>query len=155
MVEILEANTPADLDEVRKLLVEYKQAVGVDLWFGSAFQRELEALPGDYAGPAGRLVVAKDGDAYAGCAALRPVAPDTVELRRVWVRRAYRRRGVAHALVDALLAWAREDGYRQVRLEVLSVMPQADAMFRAMGFAPIPDDRPSPFPGSVLLGRAV
>ncbi len=155
MLEIFEACTPAELDEVRTLFTEYKQAVGVDLWFGSAFQRELDELPGAYAGPAGRLVVAKDGDAYAGCGALRPVGPDTVELRRIWVRRAYRRHGVARALVDALLAWARDAGYRHVRLEVLSVMPQADAMFRGMGFAPIPDDRPSPFAGSVLLGRTI
>lgn len=153
MVEILEACTPAELDAVRALFLEYKQAVGVDLWFGSAFQHELDGLPGAYAGPAGRLVVAHDGDAYAGCAALRPVGGDTVELRRLWVRRAYRKRGVARAIVDALLAWARAGGYRRVRLEVLSVMPSADALFRSLGFEPIPEDRPSPFPGSVLLAR--
>lgn len=152
MVEILEACTPAELDAARALFLEYKQAVGVDLWFGSAFQRELDGLPGAYAGPAGRLVLAHDGDAYAGCAALRPVGGE-VELRRLWVRRAYRKRGVARAIVDALLASAREVGYRRVRLEVLSVMPNADALFRSLGFEPIPDDRPSPFPGSVLLAR--
>jgi GNAT superfamily N-acetyltransferase len=155
MLEIVEACTPSELDGVRELFVEYKQAVGVDLWFGSAFQRELDDLPGAYAPPAGRLVLAKEGDAFVGCAALRLVASYTVELRRVWVRRPYRGRGIAHALVDALLDWARDTGHRHVRLEVLSVMPQADALFRSIGFAPIPDDRPSPFPGSVLLGRTL
>ena len=58
MLEILEACTPSELDEVRALFTEYRQAVGVDLWFGSAFQRELDELPGAYAGPGGRLVVA-------------------------------------------------------------------------------------------------
>ena len=76
-----------------------------------------------------------------------------MELRRLWVRRAFRKHGVAREIVEALLAWARETGHGTARLEVLSVMPQADALFRSLGFAPIPDDRASPFPGSVLLGR--
>jgi GNAT superfamily N-acetyltransferase len=153
MAEILEVSTPAEVDAVRMLFAEYKQAVGVDLWFGSAFQRELEQLPEPYEAPGGRLVVAREGDEFAGCGALRPVGADTVELRRLWVRRPFRKRGLARAIVESLLAWAREAGYRKVRLEVLSVMPQADTLFRALGFEPLPEDRASPFPGSILLGR--
>lgn len=155
MVELLEACTPAELDAVRALFREYKQAVGVDLWFGSEFQRELDGLPGPYAPPAGRLLVARAGEEYAGCAALRPAGGDAVELRRLWVRRPFRKQGVARALVEALLAWARDAGYRRVRLEVLSVMPQADVLFRSLGFEPVPDDRQRPFAGSVLLGRSI
>lgn len=155
MAEILEVATLDEVDAVRKLFAEYKQAVGVDLWFGTAFQRELELLPAPYEPPRGRLVVAREGDEYAGCGALRPVDADTVELRRLWVRRPFRKRGLAREIVEALLAWARDAGYRRVRLEVLSVMPQADALFRALGFEPLPEDRPSPFPGSALLGRRV
>jgi GNAT superfamily N-acetyltransferase len=153
MAEILEVSTPAEVDVVRILFGEYKQAVGVDLWFGSAFQRELERLPEPYEPPGGRLVLAREGDAYAGCGALRPVAEDTVELRRLWVRRPFRKRGLAHEIVESLLAWARQAGYRKVRLEVLSAMPRADALFRSLGFEPLPEDRSNPFPGSVLLGR--
>jgi GNAT superfamily N-acetyltransferase len=153
MAEIVEVATPAELDAVRMLFAEYKQAVGVDLWFGSAFQRELERLPEPYEAPGGRLVVAREGDEFAGCGALRPVGADTVELRRLWVRRPFRKRGVAHEIVESLFTWARGAGYRKVRLEVLSVMPRADALFRSLGFEPLPEDRPSPFPGSVLLGR--
>jgi GNAT superfamily N-acetyltransferase len=153
MVELLEVSTPAEIDAVRTLFAEYKQAVGVDLWFGSAFQRELEQLPEPYGPPGGRLLVAREGDEFAGCGALRPVDADTVELRRLWVRRPFRKRGLAHELVESLLAWARQAGYRKVRLEVLSVMPQADALFRSLGFEPLPETRVNPFPGSVLLGR--
>jgi GNAT superfamily N-acetyltransferase len=155
MAEIRQVSTPAELDAVRMLLGEYKQAVGVDLWFGSAFQQELESLPAPYAPPGGRLVLAREGDELAGCGALRPAGPGVVELRRLWVRKPFRKRGVAREIVEALLAWARETGHGAVRLEVLSVMPQADALFRSMGFAPIPEDRATPFPGSVLLGRRI
>ena len=153
MSEIVEVSTTADVDAVRTLFQEYKQAVGVDLWFGSAFQRELDELPEPYAAPGGRLVLAREGGELAGCAAVRAHGPDIAELRRLWVRRPFRKRGLARDLMEAQIAWARDAGYAMARMEVLSVMPQAEALFRSMGFAPIPDDRPSPFPGSVLLGR--
>jgi GNAT superfamily N-acetyltransferase len=155
MSEISEASTLADVDAVRTLFQEYKQAVGVDLWFGSAFQRELDELPHPYAPPGGRLVLARESGELAGCAALRAVGPDTAELRRLWVRRPFRKRGVARELMESLVGWARDAGYTRARMEVLSVMPLADALFRSMGFQPIPDDRPSPFSGSVLLGRSL
>lgn len=155
MSDIREVSTPADVDAVRELFEEYKQSVGVDLWFGSAFKRELAGLPEPYTPPGGRLVLAREGEAIAGCAALRRLGPDAVELRRLWVRRPYRKQGLARELVESLLAWARHAGYKTVRLEVLSVMPQADGLFRSMGFAPIPEDRKEPFPGSVLLARKV
>ncbi len=152
MAEIREVTTPEEVTAARTLFQEYKQAVGVDLWFGSAFQRELEALPAPYVA-GGRLVLAQEGAELAGCAALRPHGRDAVELRRLWVRRPFRKHGVARQLIESLLAWAREAGYGSARMEVLSVMPQALALFRSLGFAPAPDDRKDPFPGSVLLAR--
>ena len=151
MVEIVEVAAPAEMDAVRVLFGEYKKAVGVDLWFGVDFQRELDELPNPYVAPAGRLVVARDGDQLAGCGALRPLRPGVVELRRLWVRKPYRKQGVGKLITEALVAWARQAGYRAVRLETLSVMTQAETLFRGVGFAPVPDDRPSPFPGSKLL----
>lgn len=155
MVEIREVSTPGDVEAVRTLFLEYRQAVGVDLWFGQAFRSELEALPQPYAPPDGRLVLALEGDELAGCAALRAHGPDTVELRRLWVRRPHRKQGVARRLLESHIDWARDAGFRTARMEVLSVMPQAEKLFRAMGFAPIADDRPSPFPGSFLLARKI
>jgi putative acetyltransferase len=151
MVEIVEVSSPAEMDAVRVLFDEYKKAVGVDLWFGAAFQKELDELPSPYVAPAGRLVVARDGGEVAGCGGLRPLRPGVAELRRLWVRRPYRKQGVGKMISEALIAWARSAGYRSIRLETLSVMPQAEALFRSLGFAPIADDRSSPFPGSRLL----
>jgi putative acetyltransferase len=151
MVEIAPVAAPAEMDEVRVLFDEYKKSVGVDLWFGSAYQRELDELPKPYVAPGGRLVVARDGDQLAGCGALRPLRPGIVEMRRLWVRRPYRKQGVGKMIIEALVAWSRSAGYRSVRLETLSVMSQAETLFRGLGFAPIPDDRPSPFPGSKLF----
>jgi putative acetyltransferase len=151
MIEIVEVSSPAEMDAVRVLFDEYKKAVGVDLWFGAAFQKELDELPSPYLAPAGRLVVARDGGEVAGCGGLRPLRPGVAELRRLWVRRPYRKQGVGKMISEALIAWARSAGYRSIRLETLSVMPQAEALFRSLGFARIADDRTSPFPGSRLL----
>ena len=151
MIAILEVSTPAEMDSVRTLFDEYKKEVGVDLWFGSTYKRELEELPSPYVAPEGRLVIARDGDQLAGCGALRPVRTGVVELRRLWVRRPYRKQGVAKMIIEALVAWARSAGCRSVRLETLSVMSHAEALFRSLGFASIPDDRTNPFPGSKLF----
>lgn len=151
MADIIEAETPAELDAVRMLLGEYKQAVGVDLWFGSAFQRELAELPYPYVSPGGRLVLARDGSEPAGCGALRPIGPGMVEMRRLWVRKPYRKQGLGRTIAETLIASARQAGNRAIRIETLSVMTQAEALFRTLGFVPVPDDRKNPFPGSKLF----
>ena len=151
MVEIVAVAAPAEMEAVRVLFDEYKKSVGVDLWFGSVYQRELDDLPKPYLAPGGRLVIAREGAEVAGCGALRPLRPGIVEMRRLWVRRPYRKQGVGKMIIEALVAWARSAGYRSVRLETLSVMSQAEVLFRSLGFATIPDDRASPFPGSKLF----
>ena len=153
MAEIVEVSTPAEIEIVRTLFGEYKQAVGVDLWFGSTFQKELEALPAPYVPPKGRLVLARMGEEIAGCGAVRPHESGAAELRRLWVRRPFRKHGVARQIMESLIAWARDAGYRSARLEVLNVQPGAEQLFRSLGFGSIPEDRKTPFPGSVLMGR--
>lgn len=149
MLEIVEATAPPELDAIRQLFAEYKQEVGVDLWFGSGFRRELEELPKPYLPPDGRLVLAKSGGEVAGCGGMRPVRPGIVELRRLWVRRSHRKQGAGRAIAEALITWARGAGVRSVR--TYTTMPQAEAMFAAMGFARGTDERKNPFPGSTML----
>lgn len=153
MAEIVEVSTPAEIEIARTLFGEYKQAVGVDLWFGSTFQKELESLPDPYVPPRGRLVLAKVGDEVAGCGALRPHESGAAELRRLWVRKAFRKHGIARDIMESLMAWARTAGYQTARLEVLNVQAGAEPLFRALGFVPLPEDRKKPFPGSILMGR--
>ncbi len=153
MAEIFEVSTPAEIEIARTLFGEYKQAVGVDLWFGSAFQKELEGLPAPYVPPRGRLVLAKVGDEIAGCGAVRPHESGAAELRRLWVRKQFRKHGIARQIMESLMDWSRTAGYRTARLEVLTVQAGAEPLFKALGFAPLPEDRKSPFPGSILMGR--
>lgn len=150
MHEIVEVSSPAELEAVRQLFLEYKASVGVDLWFGG-FDRELAALPEPYERPGGRLLLLRaDGD-VAGCGGLCPIAPDAAEMKRMWLRPAHRGKGLGRVVADALIAAAREEGYRVVRLETLSVMPTARELFRGMGFREIPHEKKNPFPGSVLM----
>ena len=148
MAEIVEVTTPAEVDAVRMLFAEYKQAVGVDLWFGSAFQKELDGLPHPYAPPGGVLLLAREGDEVAGCVAARPHSPGTAELRRLWVRRPFRKKGLARDLMQALAAWAKEAGYRKARMEVLSVMPAGRAALPVAGVRVDPGGPSEPVPAA-------
>lgn len=149
MLEIVDGTTPAELDAIRQLFAEYKQEVGVDLWFGQTFRRELEDLPKPYVPPEGRLVVARSAGEIVGCGGMRPVRPGVVELRRLWVRRSHRKQGAGRAIAENLITWARGAGLREVR--TYTTMPQAEAMFSSLGFARGRDERKDPFPGSTLL----
>jgi len=150
MLRLEVAEDPAALDAARALFEEYQAAIGVDLCF-QGFKAELAALPGGYAPPAGRLLLAYDGGALAGCGALRPIGPGVAELKRMWTRPSHRGRGVARAVAVALLEAARGQGYRQVRLDTLTGMTAARALYASLGFREIPAYYPNPLPGVVYM----
>lgn len=149
-VRLTEAVEAADLTRARELFREYQQAIGVDLCF-QGFEAELAALPGAYARPAGRLLLAWRGEALAGCGALRPLGPGVAELKRMWTRPDQRGHGVARAVAEALLAAAHDQGYRAVRLDTLEWMTAARALYRSLGFAEIGPYYPNPLPGVVYM----
>lgn len=150
MIRLTQADTPAALDEARLLFREYQAAIGVDLCF-QGFAGELAGLPGAYAPPAGRLLLARDGEALAGCGALRAIGPGVAELKRMWTRPDHRGRGVARAVAGALLEAARAEGYRVVRLDTLTWMTAARALYASLGFREIPAYYPNPLPGVVYM----
>lgn len=154
MARIVQPASPADLEVVRSLFREYQEAIGVDLGFQS-FESELRDLPGAYARPRGRLLLAFEDDAHAGCGALRPLASDVAELKRMWVRPAFRGRGLGRRIAEALLAAAREEGYRLARLDTLEGMREAIALYRSLGFREIPAYYPNPLPGAVYMELAL
>ncbi|HET8540577.1 MAG TPA: GNAT family N-acetyltransferase [Anaeromyxobacter sp.] len=154
MPRLLEAASAADLDHVRALFAEYERAIGVDLGF-QGFADELRSLPGAYARPRGRLLLALEGDAVAGCGALRPLEPEIAELKRMYVRPAFRGRGIARAIAGALLAAARAEGYRAARLDTLASMREARALYASLGFREIPAYYANPLPGAVYLELAL
>jgi len=154
MIRLEQASTLEALDAARALFREYQAAIGVDLCF-QGFEAELAALPGGYAPPAGRLLLARDGEAAVGCGALRPIGPEVAELKRMWTRPAWRGRGVARAVATALLAAARAEGYRTVRLDTLEWMTAARALYASLGFVDIPAYYPNPLPGVVYMELAL
>jgi putative acetyltransferase len=150
MTRMVDAASAEEIDLVRSLFREYQRAIGIDLSFQS-FESELRELPGAYARPRGRLLLAFEDDELAGCGALRPLAPDVAELKRMWVRPAFRGRGLGRRIAEELISAAREEGYRTARLDTLQTMREAIALYRSLGFRDIPPYYANPLPGAVYM----
>jgi len=150
MLDIVAVRSPEDLDEVRRLFREYADSLGVDLAFQD-FEREFAGLPGEYVPPRGALLLARWNGEAAGCVALRPLDADTCEMKRLYLRDAFRGRGIGRALAEAIVGAARESRYARMRLDSLPSMESAIALYRAMGFREIPPYRANPIAGSTFM----
>jgi ribosomal protein S18 acetylase RimI-like enzyme len=144
----------ADIPEVRELMREYAAGVGVPLDFQD-FDREVAGLPGAYAPPRGALLVARHGDGLVGCVALRPLDEDTCEMKRLFVRPTARGLGLGEQLALAVLAAARERGYRRMRLDTLPTMAPAQGLYERLGFRDIAPYTTNPVAGTRFLELAL
>ena len=149
MTDVQVAND-GDIAEIRRLFQEYAVWVGVDLSFQN-FDRELAELPGDYAPPSGVLLVARVDGRVAGCVAAHQWQPGVCEMKRLFVRDEFRGAGCGRALVESVIAWARDAGYRRILLDTLPVMEQAQRMYARMGFQEVAPYRLNPVPGARFL----
>jgi ribosomal protein S18 acetylase RimI-like enzyme len=147
---IVAAHTPDRLPEVRALLQEYAAAIGFDLCFQD-FDRELRDLPGDYAPPPGRLLLAVDAGGAVGCVALRRLDAQTSEMKRLYVRPRARGSRLGRGLAQAVIAEARRIGYARMRLDTVPSMKEAIVLYRSLGFREIPPYRPNPIPGALFM----
>ena len=136
------------------MMREYIEWIALDLAF-QEIDAELDGLPGDYAPPRGVLLVAADGDRYAGVIALRPFDTRICEMKRLFIRPEARGLGLARRLIDALLAEARRLGYAEIRLDTLPMMGAAQALYEAMGFVDMPAYYDTPIAGTRFMRKAL
>jgi ribosomal protein S18 acetylase RimI-like enzyme len=150
MIDLRQAATAAELEAVRELFREYERWVDAPCCFAS-FDKELAALPAEYAPPAGRLFLAGEAGAAAGCAALRRLDATSGELKRLYVRPTFQGRGLGRRLAEEVIAAARAAGYQRLVLDTLPKMASAIALYRALGFASRGPYSPSPTPGAIFF----
>ncbi len=139
-VSIDPADGPADLAHICALFLEYAESLGFSLCF-QGFDDELATLPGRYAPPGGRLLLARVDGAVAGCVGLRPDRDGGCEMKRLYVRPAFRGHGLGRRLARAVLAAGAVQGYRAMRLDTVPAMTAAIALYRALGFRETGDYR--------------
>jgi ribosomal protein S18 acetylase RimI-like enzyme/mannose-6-phosphate isomerase-like protein (cupin superfamily) len=149
-MRIRSAEFPDDRDIVKSLFREYADSLGIDLAF-QQFSDELANLPGKYALPDGRLLLAYLGDMPAGCVALRPLNDGDCEMKRLYVRPAFRGKGIGRRLVQQLLNEARVAGYSRIYLDTLPAMQEAIALYESFGFCDTAPYCHNPVPGARFL----
>jgi len=150
-----QAESPAQIAQARELFLEYADSLGFSLCF-QGFDRELDGLPGDYAPPDGRLLIAEYRGQPAGCVALHKLEPGVCEMKRLYLRPQLRGRGVGRTLAEFVIAEARAIGYQKMRLDTVEpVMPNAVALYRRLGFVEIEPYRTNPIAGALYMELAL
>jgi ribosomal protein S18 acetylase RimI-like enzyme len=153
---VVPVRTPADLNATVALFKAYASSLDIDLGY-QGFDAELATMPGKYAPPAGELLLARDaGGDPVGCVALRPIDPrGCCEMKRLYVCPPARGRGFGETLAAAIIEVAQRIGYREMRLDTLPSMTAAIAMYRKLGFEPMPAYNETPITDTVFLRRAL
>ena len=153
-LQFITPESAEDLAITREIFTEYAQQLGIDLCFQN-FASELADLPGEYSAPAGALLLALVDGEVAGCCGLRALDavdyPNAAEMKRLYVRKAFRRFGLGRQLAEAMLDAARVAGYHSVLLDTLDDMESARALYAELGFTEIPPYYHNPLPGAHYL----
>ena len=149
-MRLVQATTPHQWNEARRLVREYAAALDVDLSFQN-FAAELEHFPIEYAAPTGAFILVADADQYVACIGVRQFAENTGEIKRLYVAPAARGHGLGRILVERIVAEARQLGYRSLLLDTLPFMKEAQSLYLSMGFQPTTAYRFNPIAGSAFL----
>lgn len=148
------ATTDEDFELVREIFIEYADSLSVDLAFQN-FDEEIANMPGEYAAPHGTVFLAEIDGMLAGCCAMRPL-PNThysnaCEMKRLYVRKAFRGFGLGRQLSEAVMEVARLAGYSCILLDTLNEMDSARALYEELGFVEIEPYYFNPFPDACYL----
>jgi putative acetyltransferase len=150
-IELIQATLSEEIEEARRLFVEYGNSLDFSLCFQS-FDDELASLPGAYGPPSGRLLLARYGDHVAGCIALRKLDAGVCEMKRLYVRPDDRGHGLGRILVERLIEEARVIPYERMRLDTVgSTMKDAIALYRRIGFREIAPYSSIPVEGALWM----
>ena len=150
-MNVIQAKSKKEIQEARSLLEEYAAWLEISLCFQN-FDQELAELPGDYAPPDGRLLLAFEDDQLAGCVALRKLRASSCEMKRLFLRPEFRGRGLGRALVEKIVDEARQIGYTQMCLDTLpGSMDQAIALYSSIGFKEIEPYYNNPVAGAKFM----
>jgi GNAT superfamily N-acetyltransferase len=152
-MEVVDGHVAEHVPVIRELFQEYADSLGVDLGFQD-FDRELAELPGDYVPPSGRLLLALAPEP-AGCVALRPFEPGVCEMKRLFVRPAWRGTGLGRILAQRIIDAGRDAGYERMRLDTLPTMAAARGLYESLGFVEIEAYRPNPVHGTTYFELAL
>lgn len=144
------ATTDQEIKAVRFLFQEYASALQVSLCF-QGFAAELAGLPGDYAPPRGRLLLATHDGGPVGCVALRPISTSIGEMKRLFVRPSGRNQGLGKRLAERIVAEARAIGFETIRLDTLAGMTAARQLYESLGFMPCPPYYETPLQDTIFL----
>ena len=147
----IQAESTSQIAQARELFLEYAKSLGFSLCFQN-FEQELAALPGDYAPPEGRLLLAEYEGQLAGCVALHKLSDGICEMKRLYLCPQFRGKGLGRVLADRVIAEARQIGYRHMRLDTVEhLMKDAVGMYRKIGFKEIAPYRPNPIVGALYM----
>ena len=150
-MKLIQVQSAEDVRSARELFEEYAAWLGLNLCFQN-FDKELTELPGDYVPPSGRLFLAIEDDQIAGCVAVRKIEDATCEMKRLYVRPAFRGLGLGITLIETVIDAAREIGYQRMRLDTLpGKMDQAIAMYCSLGFKNIDPYYDNPVAGAAFM----
>jgi ribosomal protein S18 acetylase RimI-like enzyme len=153
-IRIAEARWPDDRAIVESMFREYVASLSEDISFQNV-DDELSRLPGKYARPGGVVLIAWDGADAAGAVAYRMVEPGVCEMKRLYVRPAFRGRDIGRELAEELIEDARAQGYRTMLLDTLASMQSARALYRALGFRPVEAYYDNPLPGTMYMALEI
>ena len=154
MTKILSADTEQLIAKARGLFLEYAASLGFDLGF-QEFEKEMADFPDEYSSPRGCLLLAFYDDELAGCVALRDLSNGICEMKRLYVRPAFRGLKVGKALAEAIIEAGKDLGYTHMRLDTAPYMKEAISLYRSLGFKEIESYRYNPIEGATYMELAL